>query len=258
MNFFRFLFSKAFIISLFIAITLLIASGYFTLNWLGSYTHHGESKALRDFTGTATELLDDEFEKDQLRYEIIDTVNDESQSKGVVVDQDPKAFSLVKNNRTIYLTVNSLTTEKVIMPNLTSGSPKMAIKRLNAAGLILDSIMSIPGNYDNLVVGQLYKGNPIAAGNKLNKGSKIVLKVTKTNMDAEKIFLPNFIGLSLKSSEDKAKEVQVKIIPICEDCLDDEIKNAHVIRQNPSYQDGKKIIIGSEIDLFFEPLKTTN
>lgn len=256
MNLFRFLFSKAFYLNLLIAIILIVIAIFSTLSWLDSYTNHGESKSLRDFRGIHVDKLDQEFKQENLRYEIIDTVSDDSEERGVVIDQTPKAQSLVKDNRTIYLTINSLTEEKVVMPNLTQGSPKMAITRLKASGLVLDSIWYIPGSFDDLVVGQMFKGKDIEPGKKIKKGSKIVIQVSSTDLESDKVQIPNLVGLSFRTAKEKLELLGLKSgeKPVCDECLTaDEFEKSIVTRQIPSYEEGKEVNIGIYFDIFSQP-----
>lgn len=256
MHFLKFLFSKAFYLSLFIAIILIIGIVYGTFSWMGSYTNHGESKSLRDFRGIHIEDLEQEFQQEKLRFVIIDTVNNDKAERGVVVDQTPKAFSYVKDNRTIYLTINSLTEEKVVMPNLTQGSPKMALTRIKASGLVLDSVWNIAGSFDKLVVGQFFNGKEIEPGTRLKKGSKIVIQVSRTDMESEKVPLPNFIGMTFKQARNKAELVNIKLgkKPVCDECLEDnDYESSIITRQIPEYEKGKKVKAGIYIDVFSKP-----
>lgn len=258
MHFLKFLFSKAFYLNLLIAILVTVGLVYGTLAWMGSFTNHGESKALRDFRGIHVDKLEQEFKQESLRFVIIDTVNDDKAERGVVIDQTPTAFSYVKDNRTIYLTINSLTEEKVVMPNLTQGSPKMALTRMKASGLVLDSVWNVPGSFDNLVVGQLFNGKEIEPGTKLKKGSKIVIQVSRTDMESEKVPLPNFVGMSFKQAKDKAELVNLKLgdQPVCDECRKDEdYENSIITRQIPEYEEGKEVKAGIYIDVFSEPKK---
>lgn len=254
MHLLKFFFSKAFWINLLIAIVLIAIGFWFLLGWLDDYTRHGDSMTLKDYKQTALEDLDEVFKNDHLRYAIIDTVYDDDSPKGCVVDQDPKPFSKVKENRTIYLTINSLSTIKVEMPDLTSQSPKIAIKHLNVSGLQLDSIWYVPSRYNGLVLDQLHKGEHIEAGKKIKKGEKIVLKVGDSSLEGDKISLPNLVGATFKEAQKLAELSDIRVNPICPECMnDDQIASAKVTRQDPPYELDKKIFSGELIDLFLTP-----
>lgn len=254
MGLFRFIFSKAFLLNSIIAVLLLVGGFFFLMNWLQDYTRHGEVLTLKDYKLTAVEDLESTFKQDELRFVVLDTVYDDKSPKGVVIDQTPKPLSKVKKNRTIYLTINSLSTQKVTMPNLTSQSPKIAMKRLNVVGLVLDSVWKVPSKYNGLVLDQLYKGEHIEEGTPIKKGEKIVLKVGDSSLDGEKINIPNFVGLTMSKSKELADLSGLKVNPICPDCMTDEqMEKATVTRQDPSYTSEKLIFSGSSIDIFLTP-----
>lgn len=253
MHFLRFLFSKYFYLNILIALILTAGLVFATIKWMGDYTNNGYSKALPDFSGIHLKDLKERFEQEKLRFIILDTITSDAHPKGVVVDQTPKAFSLVKDNRTVYLTVNSMENEKVRMPNLTDGGTKMALRTLKSRGLELDSIWNVPGSHDGLVIAQLYEGKEIVTGKLINKGSKIVLKVSRQNIHTQKIMLPDFSELTMKEAIDKAKINSLNLVIICSDCVDREDSLKAVARQQaPSYSKGKKIWSGSQIDVFFD------
>lgn len=253
MHFLRFLFSKYFYLNIFIALVLTAGLIFGAVKWMNDYTDNSYSKALPDFKGTHIEELEKRFIEEKLRYIILDTITSDQYPKGVVVDQTPKAFSLVKDNRTVYLTVNSMENEKVRMPNLKDSGTKIALKKLKAIGLELDSIWNVPGSLDGLIIDQLHDGESINQGVLLNKGSKIVIKVSRRNIHSEKIILPDFSGLSLKDAEDKAKLNSLDLNPICSDCFDkQDTLDAKIGSQYPEYKEGKKVRPGSQIDVFLE------
>lgn len=253
MHFLRFLFSKYFYLNIFIALVFTAGLIFGAVKWMDNYTANGYSKALPDFKGTHIDKLEQRFSEEKLRFVILYTITSDQYPKGVVVDQTPKAFSLVKDNRTVYLTVNSMENEKVRMPNLKDSGTKIALKKLKALGLELDSIWNVPGSLDGLIIDQLFDGESVAQGTLLNKGSKVVIKVSRRNIHSEKVILLDFSGLSLKDAEDKAKLSSLYLNPICSDCVDkQDTLNSTISSQYPEYKEGKKVRSGSQIDVFLE------
>lgn len=253
MHFLRFLFSKYLYINLFIALIVTAGLIFGAIQWMNSFTNNGFSKALPDFSGIHINDLNDRFEKEKLRYVILDTITSNKYDKGVVIDQTPKAFSLVKDNRTVYLTVNSMENEKVKMPNLKDLGTKMALKKLKSIGLELDSIWNVPGNHDGLVIGQMISEKEVNSGKWIDKGSKVVLKVSRKNIHTDKILLPDFSNLSRDQAIEKAKLNSLSVVLICSDCVDREDSLKAVVKQQmPAYKEGKQVWSGSQIDLFFE------
>src|SRR5690606_12473163 len=90
---------------------------FFTFWWMRCYTHHGESLQVHDYTSMK---LEDAIEKASGRsFEIV--VNDSTYRRGmqpnIVLTQNPKPFSRVKENRKIYLTVTKSIPDLVRLPD---------------------------------------------------------------------------------------------------------------------------------------------
>ena len=94
--------------------------------WLSIYTNHGKTVSVPDFKGLKPDQLD-EFVKDKdVHYKIVDSIYNSRLPKGVIVEQEPSYNFKVKQNRTIYLTVNIYIPPKVKIPNLLEVPQKQA------------------------------------------------------------------------------------------------------------------------------------
>lgn len=235
-----------FIISL--AIGFLILWGVFKS--LGSFTHHGETISVPDFSGLKMEELDKFISGKQLRYEIIDSVYDSQVKGGTVVKQDPEKNSSVKQNRTIYLTVSSKLPPLIKMPNLVDASMRQALALLDSYGLKAGKREYRPDPCVNCVLAQTMKGKKIEAGEMIPKGSVIDL-VLGQGQDGDKINIPCVIGMSLNESKDKIAAAGFSEGSVtCTDCktMADKEK-AKVYKQDPSCSAGV-MRPGSSVDLF--------
>src|SRR5688572_830303 len=122
----QFIKSKTFFKNLAVFIVLFLLIGWVVMHWLASYTNHGETVTVPDFTGTKLAQLDQFVADKHVRYQIIDSLYDPKAAKGVVVRQEPEPKALVKDNRTIYLYVTSLLPPGIIMPKLVDRSLRQA------------------------------------------------------------------------------------------------------------------------------------
>ncbi|MCX6247902.1 MAG: PASTA domain-containing protein [Bacteroidetes bacterium] len=176
MDFFRFLFSKGFLkhlLGMVLIVTLLV---WIVLFALRIYTQHGTYYIVPDYTGkTISEISG--TESSRFEFVIIDSVFDLSRTKGTVLHQDPYPDSKVKENRKIYLTIVSTVPEKTSMPDLKFLTFRQAINTLESSGLKIGKILYIPAFDDDAVQQQRFEGKVIAAGTRLDKGSKIDLTV---------------------------------------------------------------------------------
>ncbi len=235
-------------LSLIALTTVLIIAG--TLWWLRHYTHHGEAIAVPDLSGKSLHELDDALRTTTLTFEITDSIYSDAQPRGAVISQNPPAGMMVKENRTIFLTVNSLLPEMVIMPDLNGKSRRIAIPMLEISGLKLEAAKYIPDeSCTDCVVEQLYKGKAIEAGERIRKGEKITLMIGKQSN--EMVIVPNLIGLSYMQSIDLINEYRLNagVVLACEGCFTaQDSAMARVVSQLPD--PGVRVPLGSFADLY--------
>lgn len=176
--------TRAFLANLALAAVILLTVSFLAFRYLAATTHHGDSVEVPKLVGKsmaeAEEILDDA----DLEYKIIDSVFRENMPKGYVVDQKPEPMELVKDGRTIYLTINASNAPKVEMPDLVNQSKRQAETTLNAIGLKYEF------EYRNdictdCVLAQMYHGRSIAPGFKIAKGEVITLVLGQGGASAD-------------------------------------------------------------------------
>ena len=248
-NFRAFLKSKSFIYSLLGMAVLFTVSLFLLYNWLNNYTHHGESITVPDVRGLTEEKLIRFIEDKHLQYKIVDSLYEDGKAPGTVIEQDPKPDSKVKENRTIYLTVNSSKPPKVKMPNLIDVSFRQAEAILQTFGLKVGQTIYKPDLARNAVLSQLYKGKSVSAGTEIYKGSAIDLVLGDGLGNAE-VPVPNLISLTKGEALFVLKGSSLNIGTIT---FDDGVKNedaAKVYRQIPDANGSATIKQGEAIDIF--------
>ena len=125
-----------------------------------------------------------------MRYEIIDSIFDKSKLKGVVVNQDPLPNTKVKENRKIYLTINSLQTRKVYFPDIYDLTLRQAVRKLNKNGLEVGKLTYRSDIATNKILNYKVNGINIEIGQELYHGTTVDLVVGK-GLSNEKILVPN-------------------------------------------------------------------
>jgi len=174
---------------------------FFFYIYLPIATNHGESITVPDLDGISVDQLDEFLTKRSLRYEIR---SDSGFSTGyppkTVLKQFPLANSKVKENRKIYLTLNSSKPPSVRMPDLVDGSVKNAQLVLRSKDLMLGSIRYIPDLAANAVIEQHFRGKPIEADELVPKGSKIDL-VVGDGLGRQDFKAPDLLGLNHEDAE---------------------------------------------------------
>ncbi len=252
MSVLKFFISKKFFIHIALAIGLMMLMLIATFIGLSIYTHHGESYETPDFTNLTERQFIDQVQQNNLRYKIIDSVHIDNMLPGVVVEQTPKAGSLIKENRTIFFTINAYTAEQVPMPKLAEISLRNAQVTLESYGLRVGQLIYIPSEYTQLVLGQHYQGKPIEPGTLIAKGSAIDLLVGQ-GLSNEQTAVPYLKGLTLEEARSLCQSNSLNIdVVIYEDTIatDEDSLRAFVWKQLPEANMGKMLRLGSSLDIW--------
>ena len=241
--------SKTFLYTILVMILAAGVSFYLLYNWLNSYTHHGESITVPDVRGLSEEKLARFIEDKHLRYKIVDSLFEDSKTPGTVIEQDPKPDSKVKENRTIYLTVNSSRPPKVKMPDLVDVSFRQAEAILQTFGLRVGQTIYRPDLAKNAVLAQLFKGHTISPNTEVYKGSAIDL-VLGDGLGNSEVPVPNLVTLTRGEAMFVLKGSSLNIGTIT---FDPGVKNeedAKVYRQFPVAGSNATIKQGEAVDIF--------
>ena len=251
MGFFRFVFSKTFIINLIFALILVAVIFWVTLNYLSKYTDHNQTISVPNLRGYTLAEVDSILSHKGLRYSISDSVYDKTIKKGTVVEQDPLAHQKVKDNRTIYLVVNALSVPMVPMPELVDLSLRQALATLETYGFVPGDLEYIPDLARDAVINQKVNGKEIKAGDLVKKGTVVIL-VMGGGLSDEQVHVPLLLGLkrdealeTLRSgSLNRGVEFFDETVLTYKDTME-----AIIWKQIPAYGDDK-IKLGSYIDIW--------
>ena len=224
------------------------------LKYLSIYTSHDDFILVPELYDLEISSLDSLVDSHGLRYEIIDSIFDKSKQKGVVVNQDPLSNTKVKENRMIYLTINSLQTRKVYFPDIYDLTLRQAVRKLNKNGLEVGKLTYRSDIATNKILNYKVNGINIQIGQELYHGTTVDLVVGK-GLSNEKILVPNLIGLLRDEANIILKSTSLNIgLEYFNPAVVDS-NSATIYKQYPSFTDGKEISIGSALDLYFEASK---
>jgi beta-lactam-binding protein with PASTA domain len=249
MDFFKFLVSKTFFRHLGLAVAIAILVLLIVLVWMKIYTHHGKTIAVPNLTGLTEGEVEDVVSSRKLNYVVIDSVFANEMPRGTVVKQNPTPNSRVKVRRKIFVTMNAVNPEKVMMPDLVSLSNRQAILALENAGLAVGEISYKPDFAVNSVLQQNLNGSVIEEGTLVEKGTPIDL-VLGMGLSNETTTVPNLVGMAL----DSAKTVITgRFLNFGLATYDGSVENeedslaAFVYRQNPEYDGYTGVYKGAEV-----------
>ncbi len=245
----EFIKSKPFLINLGSALVLSALLLGFTYKALDHYTMHGETITVPSFKGINKSKLDEFIKDKHLRYVIIDSsVYNAKMAKGVVIEQDPELNTKVKDNRTIYLTINASLPPQVKMPNLIDVSYRQAEAILQTYGLKVGELIYKPDLAKNAVLGQQYKGHEIAPGTFVKKGATISL-IMGDGLGNSDVTVPNLINLTYDEAVAELNSYSLNTGSVVYDDNDDKA-GARVYKQRPSFSSKKTLSFGETVDLF--------
>ena len=141
------------------------------------YTHHGREVTVPDVKGIPTGSEIEKLKGLGLKGEVDDSVFLPSIPAGVIYDQSIVAGNPVKEGRVIYLTINSGSAPKLIMPDIAdNSSQREATAKLRALGFKLGPVEYIHGERD-WVYEVKARGRNVAYGDHIASDIPIVLVV---------------------------------------------------------------------------------
>ncbi len=171
-----------------------------------------------------------------LRYMVVDSVHVETLAPGTILEQKPAPGSKVKQNRFLFLTINSAIEEQIIFPDVKDFSQRQAVATLEAAGLKVSSIEYMPSEYRDLVLGVRYQNKTLSAGVRLPKRSSVVLIVGQEGDASTEITVPSLHGMYLRDAIEVAHSNNLNIGDIHNDIPPanaDAAKRFKVYKQSP-------------------------
>lgn len=177
MTFFQFVFSKAFLKQLLLAIVVLLVLAFLIFWWLRFSTNHNETIEVPNLAKMSLDKVEETLEEMDLRYEILDSANyNPDFPRYSVIEQIPKPGKFVKEDRKLYLTLNPSGYRKIEVPDVLGRTRRQAEPTLLAMGFEIGKISYRPHISDN-VLEMRYKGEKLEVGTPLQKTSIIDLIV---------------------------------------------------------------------------------
>lgn len=164
-------------IALLFLATIVVA--WLMMMFLSIWTHHGENTTVPQIRHTSFAQATRTLNEAGLSIEISDSIYDTSYPPGTVMESWPKAGSQVKSGRTVYVTLTAFSPKHVtISMPVTGVSSRQALSYLNSLGITGVRLVSVPGDYPDLVESATYNGRPLGVGSTLPVDASVVLNVS--------------------------------------------------------------------------------
>ena len=168
---------KKIIINILLIIVATFIIGWAAMAWLKVWTRHGDTisvPAVRTLSYTsALELLRSEG----LKGEVVDSVYDTHTTPGTVIEQNPKAGTIVKEGREVFLTINAFSPKMVTLPILTDISLRQSRSIIEGLGIKKIVEKRVPSEFKDLVLGARYNGTRLRPGARVPVNATIELEV---------------------------------------------------------------------------------
>lgn len=172
----KYLSSRVFFVQILIVLAIMAVLVYLFMHWLTFTTDHGHEITVPDLSKLSEEQVEEKLDDLNLDYVFLDSVDyKKDYPKHSVVEQDPIAGEKVKENRKIYIKINSSGFTLIRMPNLVEKTYRQAVPTLKSLGLEEGEITYKPYLGKDMVLEMRYNGKKLNPGDKIFKSSKIDL-----------------------------------------------------------------------------------
>jgi len=219
--------------------------------YLPNVTHHGASVKVPDVRGLKVEEIEKLLKSHGLRYSVNDSSYTDTLPALAVLRQFPTAGAIVKENRTVYVSLNRVYPPTLPMPDLTDGSLVNAQAVLKSNELKLGQVFYEPSPFKNLVREFRYRGRRLEAGARLPKGAVIDLVVGDGFGPAD-FAMGNVVGDSYETALQKLGGWNLHLgrIEIVAG-MDTTNTPSYVFKQSPLF--GDSVRVGDPVDLWLGP-----
>lgn len=247
----QFLRSKKFITHFLVSNLIVVILLVITYQWLNAYTNHGETVTVPNVVGMKFKDLEKVLGDKSMKVEVADSsVFMLDKPPGVVIDQDPAANEMVKEGRTIYVTITRTVPPQVKLPDLRDVSQRQAEAILASYGLKVGQLIYKPDLAKNAVLAVVFKGRDMRPGDELAKGSTVDL-VLGDGVGNTEVLVPVLKGMTYDEVMFVLQGSSINPGTIVFDKEVTDTTLAKVYRQIPEPGDSAFIHQGESIDLFF-------
>lgn len=145
------------------------------------WTRHGATATVPAVKGMLYDQAVNVLDAADLTAVVSDSIYDDSQPGGTVVEIWPKAGAVVKADREVYLTIVSYSPRMVIIDiPLTDISVKQAENYLASHGITSVRVEYQPGEFDNNVIAAKVGNEYVTLGSRIPANATVVLTVSRS------------------------------------------------------------------------------
>ena len=213
------------------------------------YARQGQEYELPDVVGINIAELENDNPID-LDIVVLDSIYRPGQEGGRILTQDPKAGTMVKKGRKLYITMTAYSPEDAVLPELAGLTVRQAVSELTSVGLEVGQLKFVEDRYKNSVIDQSCKGKTVYAGQQIPRGSVIDLIVGLGDSTGRSV-VPFVIG---KTSDKARRDILSASLNVGKEHFKGvkHKETAVVYKQEPDYNGVDKYPFGTTIELWYK------
>lgn len=193
-----------FAINVYIAIVVFFVLSFSVIQWLDTYTRHGQEIDLPNLKGMTVDEATDVLADKGLVCEVVDSVYSATVAPGHISEQVPEAGAKLKEGRKVYIYIRATSTRSIPLPDVRDLTSRQAQSTLEEAGFKVTNIEYVPSQFRDLVLSVKCDNRPIAMGTRLPAGAQLSLEVGR-GVSEDMFPMPSFRGLTITQANERAK-----------------------------------------------------
>lgn len=254
----KFITGKPLWVNILFAIVLIFLLLFLFLLSLDFFTRHGKTLTIPTVLNMSYAQAEKVLKDEGFDIQIQDSVYSDTAAPLSVIRQFPEGDAVVKQNRTVYLTINRAVPPTIEMPNLEGMSFRSAQLVMKQYGLKVKDTVFRPDFAKNSVLEQQYNDERIKPGSRIAMGSGITL-VLGSGLGQEEFNVPDLYSLSYSEALMLLQSTGLSAGVVVPDPDVKDTSNAYVYKQSPerfTYDNRyNRIRPGQQIDLWLSSQK---
>ena len=172
MSLFKYLTSKTFFTRVFLAATIVVVFTFLVIQFLDFRTNHGQEIKVPDLSKMKLEIAEEKLNELDLEVFLLDTVEFNADFPPfTILEQDPKAGSLVKDDRKVYVKLNAGEFTDITIPEFKDKTFRQISATIKSLTLKEGKITYKPHIAKDIVLQIYQNGRRLRAGDKVKKNS---------------------------------------------------------------------------------------
>jgi beta-lactam-binding protein with PASTA domain len=174
MSLFKYLTSRTFFTQVFLAATIVVVFTFLVIQFLDFRTNHGQEIKVPDLSKMKLEIAEEKLNELDLEVFLLDTVEFNADFPPfTILEQDPKAGSLVKDGRKVYVKLNAGEFTDITIPEFKDKTFRQISATIKSLTLKEGKITYKPHIAKDIVLQIFQDGRRLRAGDKVKKNSTL-------------------------------------------------------------------------------------